>query len=98
MKEFEGVFNPKPQILHEAEQRREYKHIGQIRLRPGMKLFQFDTQTMELSETKVISQVNITLKNGPVRLRRANFDPKCIYIPALNKKNAMRKLEQMIKQ
>ena len=84
--------------LQDANKRQEYKLVGQIKLKPGMKLFQLNTETMEIIEVEIISKVHIGTDFQPIKEHRAHYNPKCIYVPAINKKNAERKILKMINQ
>jgi len=105
----EQEFNPsdlttKTVVEIQAEQQKEYKLIGTMNIPRGMKLFAFNTETMELKEvhrTK-IDTANFTdvvqhKKDISQRKTRATFDAKSVYIIALNKKNALRKLLKKVK-
>jgi hypothetical protein len=83
---------PKTQIEKQAEQKQEYKHIGSIKLKRGHYLFKFNIQTKELTSVEIERRVGIGLDKQPVKENKVLFEKDCIYIGALNKKNAYKKL------
>lgn len=81
----------KTEIQAEANQRQEYKYMGTISLKPGMKLFKFSPQDAELTEVEI-------KKTKDVKNDQVLYDPRCIYFPALNRTNAERKATKIIKE
>lgn len=104
----EAQFNPsdlttKTVVEIQAEQQKEYKLIGSINVPRGMKLFAFNTESYELKEVHrtPIDTANFTdvvqhKKDIAQKKTRATFDAKAIYIIAINKKNANKKLARMM--
>jgi hypothetical protein len=82
----------------QVKQQQEYKLIGKIRLRKGMKLYSFIPSSGELKEVETLNKASISLKGEPILERRASFDPKAYYIQAINFKNAQRKADKIIYQ
>ena len=77
----------------------EYKHIGSIKYRPGSTLWQFNTETGELKPAKVTvkEQLVWTSKgNCTKKTRSVIYEDKCVYVQALNRKNAEKKILRFI--
>ena len=51
---------------------------------------------MKVDEVEIIKKDMIDIHKNHVKSRRVNYDPKCIYITALNKKNANKKALKII--
>lgn len=77
----------------------EYKYIGSIKYIPGSILWQFNTETGELKPAKVIvkEQLVWTSKGNCInKTRSVIYEDKCVYIWALNRKNAEKKILRVI--
>jgi hypothetical protein len=68
----------------------ENKKLGSMMLHKGHKLFRYNTETTELS---VCSSYELD-ENGN---KKVVIEKDCLYIMALNKKNAIRKLNNLSK-
>lgn len=96
MKELE--IKPRADIHITAEQERQYKLVGHIILKAGLRLYEYNYKTGVLKETAIKredSAVDIygnTVKNG-----QATHNPDSIYFQALNAKNAEKKLKKILK-
>lgn len=66
------------------------KLLGSLTIHKGHKLFKYNTATTELS---VCTQFE-TDENGR---KKVTMEPECLYIMALNEKNAIRKLKKLAK-
>jgi len=76
----------------------EYKLKGSLMLPRGLKLFSYNTVTYELSEvilkkseTADYNAILKAKKNFEIKHNDVQYNPKCLYIIALNKKNASKK-------
>lgn len=91
----DGINLNEDKILEiKAEQQKEYKYIGsQLRV-PGHTMFSFNFKTKNLTVAKIEKSCEISLTNprGVVTKTKLCIEPDCIYIQALNKKNAIKKL------
>ena len=77
----------------------EYKHIGSIKYRPGSTLWQFNTETGELKPAKVTVKeqlVWMSKGNCTKKTRSVIYENKCVYVQALNRKNAEKKILRFI--
>lgn len=87
----------KTEFVKQVQQ--EYKHIGSIKYRPGSTLWQFNTETGELKPAKVTvkEQLVWTSKgNCTKKTRSVIYEDKCVYVQALNRKNAEKKILRVI--
>ncbi len=92
------LINSPTQIEKQVEQQQEYKMIGSMRLRRGMRLYSFYPSTGELKETNITHRVSIDMKGEPLKESTVTFDPKAYYIQALNWKNAKKKSDKIMFQ
>lgn len=97
MSELSPIDTPKVNSRSEivAPARQEYKFVGSIRVRPGHKLFCFNPAIMDISEVIYTRHVDVNLKGEPLKKAKVNYDPKCIYVAALNLQNAIKKINKM---
>lgn len=98
MKEIQDFTQLRAEQHQEQNQKQEYKFIGSMLLIPGMKIFQFNLKTREVKET-IINRKNtaVSLITGAsAGNAKAQFNPDCIYLQALNLKNAKRKFQKQI--
>lgn len=75
----------------------EYKKVGSIILKPGMTLYSFNFDTCIIEPVKIERKEKMIGFDGkPVKNARAEYDPKALYIQALNIKNAERKVMKFL--
>lgn len=88
------------EFVKKAEQKKQQKHIGSIRLRRGLTLFQMNTETGKISKVSFDeTHVNPDFNKGKVNVRhKVTYNPKMLYVQALNMKNAKKKFEKIAKQ
>lgn len=86
-----------PQIKKERKipVRKEVKLIGSENLIKGLSLWSKNLKTGEVNKVVIdeIEYNNLFDKNSSKRLK-VNFDPDCIYVQALNKRNAIKKFNK----
>lgn len=90
-------YKDKIELVKQAQQ--EYKHIGSIKYKPGSTLWQFNTETGELKPAKVIVKEQLLwVSKGDCtkKTRSVIYENKCVYIWALNRKNAEKKILKVI--
>lgn len=90
-------YKDKTEFVKQVQQ--EYKHIGSIKYRSGLTLWQFNTETGELKPVKVTvkSQLIWTPKGDCIKkIRSVIYEDKCVYMWALNRKNAEKKILRVI--
>ena len=77
----------------------EYKHIGSIKYRSGSTLWRFNTETGELKPAKIIVKEQLVLTSkGDFTKNKLSviYEDKCVYMWALNRKNAEKKILRVI--
>lgn len=96
MKELEGPLRviPDDTVHTEIQDRtqQEFKLFGHVRLKKGMTLWEIVMATGEIRPVNISRTIALDINTGePLKKARAIYDPKCFYVMALNKKNAIRK-------
>lgn len=91
-------FSPVKPIQTEtlATQKQEFKKIGSIRLKPGMKLYKFNPTTLILSEVITQNIAAISLSGETILELKAFHDPNVVYFTAINPKNAIKKAQKWL--
>lgn len=79
----------------EAEQKQEFRFVGNMRRVPGHTLFEFNTVTHELRQADIDHNVSVGLNGDVIHKTRASAKKDCIYFQALNRENAYKKLIKM---
>lgn len=98
MKELEN--RPKDEIVvtAEAKQQKEFKHQGSVIPHPGHTLFEYSIKENTIRKAS-FSESNIDFtaaeKGQIARKRKVMMKPDCVYVSALNHKNATRHLCKM---
>ena len=72
----------------------EQKKVATWRRMPGHTVFSFNTKTKELKVAKLVEEVAISFSRTAVSNRRIYVEKDCIYIEALNRKNAEKQLRR----
>lgn len=90
---------PKKAYVIDKEVKEEDKHnfVGVARRKKGLKLFSLNTKTMELKELEIVKveAFNINAKREQ-SANRTTIPAHCIPFQALNRKNAIRKVNRYI--
>lgn len=87
----------KTEFVKQVQQ--EYKHISLIKYRPGSTLWQFNIETEELKSAKVTVKEQLvwtSKSNCTKKTRSVIYEDKCVYVQALNRKNAEKKILRVI--
>lgn len=87
----------KTEFVKQVQQ--EYKYIGSIKYRLGSILWQFNTETGELKPAKVtVKEQLLWASKGDCtkKIRSVIYEDKCVYVQALNRKNAEKKILRFI--
>lgn len=94
-----GLGEPSPitdtEIHAPAEQ--EYKYAGQMTIPKGAKLWAYNYNLDTIKEVETSNAVVITDKGERIERKVAQQEPDTIYIKAINRKNAERKVEALKK-
>jgi len=88
------------EFVKKAEQKKQQKHIGSIRLRKGLTLFQMSIETGRISKVEFDETVvKPDFDKGTRKVsHKVTYDPKMLYVQALNMKNAKKKFTKLAKQ
>ena len=81
-----------------AEQRKEYRFIGSQRRIPGLILFQYDLTTGELRQAPMKKEIELTTDGRLNKNNKVEASALCLYVQAMNKENAMRKVRAMLRR
>lgn len=79
----------------QKQQETQYQKIGQYRPHPGHKMYEYNRTTgaLELAKLERVDLNYTEVINGSTAAKyKVVVSKNCIYIPALNEKNAKRKL------
>lgn len=83
-------------IENVEKEKQEFKFVGSLEIKPGMKLFEYNPENKKVSEVDVNRSTStidfVTLTS--VERHRAMYNPKYIYIEASNIKNAIKKSQR----
>ena len=102
MKELENIQKDTIKIHAESEKKKEIKFLGSQRKIKGLKLWEFNLDTKELKEAEYKKERMVlpglkALPNKKAIRRQVEIKENGIYIQALNRENALRKLRNRIK-
>jgi len=95
MKEIEQIDKDRIEIVGQKEQPKETKIVGRMKKIKGLTLYQLDTKSGVISKAKVVSDT-ADFKNPNRKIGKAKFEENCLYLQALNIKNAKRKFEKLV--
>lgn len=95
MKELQENIIDQVHNVREAEFPKETLHIGKLHLQKGMLLWEFDLNTAEVKPAAMDGE--LVYCAGEIR-RKHTARPMCLYVAAINKKNAEKKFLKMVDQ
>jgi len=103
MKELSQHLKDNIQVESSKEQQKEVQHVlfGKIKPKKGHTLYEINTHTKEITEAKFKTQnVSFTkaAKGDFSELKDLVINENCVYIPALNTQNALKKFEKSATQ
>lgn len=78
--------------------KQEYKMVAKIPRIKGLTLYSYNIETGDIKVVPLVQQVAVDLHGKPSFINKANYDPKLLYVQALNIKNARRKFQKFITQ
>jgi hypothetical protein len=98
MKELENLQKDAVKIHAQAEKKKEVKFLGSQRKIKGLILWEFDLETKILQPARYKSQRVVLSKQKGMSKTRLEVDikQKGLYIQALNRENAVRKLKKRL--
>lgn len=80
------------QLQRQVEAKKELKFIGQVKMERGQKFYQLDMQSKMITVANVDAVIDI---HGNLKRKIVTKD-ECLYVPAINLKNAERKFIKML--
>lgn len=78
----------------EQKQRQEYKFLGTVIIRKGLKMFEYNSEKDTMKEVRTTEQAIGDLYGNTIKNKKALANSKYLYFQALNERNARRKLKQ----
>lgn len=105
MKELEKHFNDSNDVKQVAPIKKEKVFIGTLRPKKGHKCFEINTLTNDIKEAEYSTNETAYILNPDISVasmrgyvkRILNTKSDCVYITALNKKNALKKYREQLK-
>jgi hypothetical protein len=85
---------PETQITQEKKDKQEYKYVGKVHIKSGCKLWAYNPKEDKMNEVTIAALGTIDFFGNVIEGGKAQFNPNFIYFQAINKKNALRKLNQ----
>ena len=99
MKEFEeALLKLKPDQVITKDVQQEFTLKGRIILRRGMFLFACNYKDMTVEIVNPQRKVIMNSDGSITKQNKAFYDPNCLYIQAINQKNAERKFIKIIQK
>lgn len=89
------IVKPEQEVHQDKKDQVEYKLIGSLKYRPGHTLFIYDREKGVVEEAPVQGgSLSLDYKTGRLvkNPKKLTIKKGCIYVSALNKKNAIKKL------
>lgn len=83
-------------IEQQVDKQQEYRLVAQMRLKRGLSVFYYDMNTGEVEKLEIKKKVAIGYDKKVKKTNEAQDKKNCIYVQALNKKNAIKKFKKMI--
>lgn len=96
MKEIDGNLTSGKDDYHEEVTMPKDKYSGSLRKIPGLKLFEFNTDSMTLSEYEPEIVASINRDSSVGKHEKVKSNPEYLYIQALNYKNAIKKINRIL--
>lgn len=78
------------------KQQNEYKKIGYLKHQNGHTLFSYNTKTHEWKVAEIQKTAYINFDRSVVKNAKVTVEKDCVYIEALNLKNAKKRLARYI--
>lgn len=94
MKELEGIIQEEKDKLEVvAQQQKEYRYVGSMKLHRGHMIFMVNKKTWEIEVYKPEYIAYVDLKGNPHKRLKVSAVDGYFYITALNMKNARKKVD-----
>lgn len=76
----------------------EFHFIGDVKRIKGHILFSYNTVTKEIKQAVIERTVEIGIDFQPIYKNKVCVEKDCIYVQALNEKNAIKKINKLVKE
>jgi len=96
MKETEINLKDEVKNIAEAPIEKQSKYIKTVLPQPGHKCFEYNVTENELSYAKY-SEGEVKIDDTSVVMKKVDMNKECVYVTALNFKNATKHLRKMFK-
>lgn len=94
MRELEGPLKITPDTQLVEKWQKEYTLKASMQKKRGLILFAVDLYKQEAKAVKITSSIAIGFYGEVVKSNKAQYDPNAIYVWAINKYNALRKVNK----
>lgn len=84
----------KQQIESLAEQEKELKYVGAMKVVPGHTMFQYNRQQSTIKKAEYTTEAILDVKGYVKYKKKLTIEPGCFYEQALNKKNFIKRLKK----
>lgn len=93
----ENLPKSEQEIVQQVEKEKHFRKIGVASLKPGLKLYTFDLSDLTIEETEIeeVSPSLNVVTGEEFKRKKVIVKENCIYIAALNQKNAIRKARKI---
>lgn len=78
-----------------AEEKRQNQFLFSTKVKPGHKMWELDVNTKEIKEAEVNRFVIVGKDGKDKKKARVQIKKDCLYMPALNLKNAEKRFKKM---
>ena len=85
------VLTPASEMVSPVQQKKVKKYIGSVTRKPGLRIYEVNVETLKIEPAKtdvmpVIDKTGVSTTRTILRTK-----PGCVYVQAMNEKNALRK-------
>lgn len=85
----------KERIEMQQKKKQEFRFVGSTKRVRGHTLFSYNTETLELKKADMVYSDSVDMRGIPLHNARVVIEKNCIYLQALNIKNAIKHLKRM---
>lgn len=79
----------------------ELKHVGTLKPKKGHRVFEVNISTLEINEAAYEEKTDFVLSNDKMKnskRKKLIMNKDCVYVSALNAKNAIKKINKKIRE
>lgn len=99
MKEVESLkLQPDTELVSPVEQKKRFKHLGSTPMNKSITMWEVDIATLAIKKAEIKDHMVLAPDKTLVNKKALITKPGKIYVPALNKKNGVRKGKEHIKK